>query len=302
VRFKIFEKKIRKKVQAIIGDSAYVQIQDVFKSNNIIQRGMTILRKGHTVLPTIFLEPFYERLVNGEDLDAIAREMLRLYAKALPRSMIDMEFFKDFERVKSRIIFCLINRERNRDLLADIPHVEYLHFAVCFCYRYQHPELGDGMILIHNSHIKEMWDVKVEELMQMANDNTPRLMPARITSIQNALSGVLDDSELDRIKDTQMSMNRHLYILSNPLRHMGAATMLYPGIWTDVAAQLGGSFYVLPCNVNEVLLMQDNQHHSGEYLHREMVAINSKNAYKENILYDYAYYYDASSGILTEMR
>ncbi len=302
MEYKTFERKICRKVQEIIGDSACVQVEDVIKNNGIVRRGMTILRKGYTVLPTIFLESYYQMLIDGENLDIIARKILKLNANALPSGRVDMEFFKDFEQVKGRIVYRLVNRERNRELLADVPHVNYLHFAICFCYSYWHPELGDGMILIHNSHMKGMWNTGVEELMRLANDNTPHLMPARLTSIQDALTGILDDSELDGIRGIQMSMNRHLYVLSNPKRYMGAATILYPEIWTDVAAQLLGNFYILPCNVNEVLIMQDNRHYNGEFLHREMVAINSKNARKEDILYDYAYHYDVSSGVLSEMR
>lgn len=302
MRYKTFEKKIQRKVQAIIGDSARVQVQDVLKNNGIVRRGMTIQRKGHDVLPTIYLDPFYERLVNGENLGAIAREMLRLYVKSLPDGRVDMGFLTDFERIKDRIVYRLINRERNGELLADIPYVSYLNFAVCFCCSYWHPELGDAMIPIHNSHMIGMWNTEVEELMRLANCNTPHLMPARLTNIHDALRGALEDGKSAGIKDMEASLDEHLYLLSNPKRYMGAATMLYPGIWADVATRLGGGFYVLPCNVNEVLVISDNRQCSGEYLHRAMVSINSRGACKEDILYDYAYHYDAVSGTLSEMR
>jgi len=42
--------------------------------------------------------------------------------------------FKDLEVAKTRIIYKLINKERNRELLEKAPHVEYLDLAIVFYY------------------------------------------------------------------------------------------------------------------------------------------------------------------------
>lgn len=282
MKYNTFEKKICKKVQEIVGDSASVQVQDVQKNNHVIKRGMTIHRKGQGITPTIYLSPYYERLKDGMNLDSIAAEILKLYIRALPQGEVDMKFFYDFEQVKNLIIYRLVNREMNRELLSDIPHVDFMNLAICFCCSFWHPDLGEGTILIHNSHL-EMWNVETDELMRVANANTPQLMPAELTGIQ---------------KDKNM----YLYILSNAKRYMGAATILYPGALAKISGQLHGSFYILPCTVHEVIIMADSRQYSGEQLHNMIAALGIKKNQPQDFLCEYAYYYDAATGTLKEMH
>ena len=67
-----------------------------------------------------------------------------------------MDFFKDFEKVKDRIVYRLIHAGRNKELLDEIPHIPFWDLAICFSYSFWSEELGDGMILIRNEHM-ESW-------------------------------------------------------------------------------------------------------------------------------------------------
>lgn len=177
MRLEKFMKTVQDRVQDVAGADACVQVQEVRKNNNVVLHGMSILRKGQNVSPTIYLDSFYEMMEEGTDVECIVKKILEVYVRGLPRGNVDMEFFKDFASVRDRIVYRLVNREKNRDLLCEIPHVEFLDLAVCFCYSYEHPEIGEGMILIHNTHM-EMWETCHRELMRLAERNTPRLMPA----------------------------------------------------------------------------------------------------------------------------
>jgi len=146
-----FMEAVTIKVQEIAGEDASVHVQEVRKNNNVLLHGMTILRKGQNVSPTIYLDSFFEMLEDGMDLEYIVRRILEVYVKGLPKSKVDMEFFRDFEKVKDRIVYRLVNREKNKELLDNIPHVDFLDLAICFYYSYEHSELGEGMILIHNN-------------------------------------------------------------------------------------------------------------------------------------------------------
>lgn len=287
-------------VQDITGGETCVDVHEVRKNNNVLLHGMTILRRGQNVSPTIYLDSFYEMLCDGMELEYIVKKILEVYVRGLPKSHVDMDFFKDFARVKDRIVYRLVNREKNRELLERIPHVEFLDLAICFYYSYNHPELGDGMILIHNTHM-ELWETSHRELMQLAEHNTPRLMPSYFCSMDNALKGVLDDGALEELRVLQQESKKYLYVLTNAKRCQGAAAILYPGVLAQAALQLKGSFYILPSSIHEVILMPDDGHGYGGELHEMISEINRSQLRAEDVLSDYAYRYDAVTGKVTEI-
>lgn len=288
------------RVQEITGRETQVDVHEVRKNNNVLLHGMTILRRGQSVSPTIYLDSFYEMLCDGMELEYIIKRILEVYVRGLPKGHVDMEFFRDFAKVKDRMVYRLVNREKNRELLDLIPHVEFLDLAICFYYSYEHPELGDGMILIHNTHM-EMWKTNHRELMQLAELNTPRLMPGHLSSMDNALEGVLDAGALDDLRELQRETNKYLYVLSNAKRCQGAAVILYPGVLAEASRQLKGSFYILPSSIHEVILLPDDGHSSGRELHEMIAEINQSQLRPEDVLSDYAYRYDAVTGKVTEV-
>lgn len=300
MRLEKFMKTVQDRVQDVAGADACVQVQEVRKNNNVVLHGMSILRKGQNVSPTIYLDSFYEMMEEGTDVECIVKKILEVYVRGLPRGNVDMEFFKDFASVRDRIVYRLVNREKNRDLLCEIPHVEFLDLAVCFCYSYEHPEIGEGMILIHNTHM-EMWETCHRELMRLAERNTPRLMPAWLCGMDQALKGVLDEEALLQLKQMQKETGKYMYVLSNDRRCQGAAAILYPGMLARAAQQLGGSFYILPSSIHEVILFRDESQSGGEQLHEMIEDINRNQLREEEVLSDYAYRYDAATGKVMEI-
>lgn len=295
-----FMKTVQERVQDVAGADACVQVQEVRKNNNVVLHGMSILRKGQNVSPTIYLDSFYEMMEEGTDVECIVKKILEVYVRGLPRGNVDMEFFKDFASVRDRIVYRLVNREKNRDLLCEIPHVEFLDLAVCFCYSYEHPEIGEGMILIHNTHM-EMWETCHRELMRLAERNTPRLMPAWLCGMDQALKGVLDEEALLQLRQMQKETGKYMYVLSNDRRCQGAAAILYPGMLARAAQQMGGSFYILPSSIHEVILFRDETQSGGEQLHEMIEDINRNQLREEEVLSDYAYRYDAATGKVMEI-
>ena len=293
-----FLKEVQEKVQEIVGVDACVHVQEVRKNNNVILHGMTILRNGNNVTPTSYLDAFFDMLKDGMDMENIVKKILEVYVKGLPKDKVDMGFFRDFEKVRERIVYRLVNREKNTELLADIPHVDFLDLSICFCYSYEHPELGEGMILIHNNHM-EMWETCQEELMRLAEDNTHRLMPAWLCSMDHALRGMVEEETLEEMQKSQQETNKYLHVLSNEKRCYGATSILYPGMLAEAARRLKGSFYILPSSIHEVLLLTDDGKGCKNELNEMITDINGSLLQEEEVLSDHAYYYNALEGVLT---
>lgn len=79
---------------------------------------------------------------------------------------VDMKYFLEYANVRNNIVYKLIHTERNRELLEDIPYIEFLDLSIVFQYLISKKESHLETLLIHNVHTK-LWGVTVEELCHM---------------------------------------------------------------------------------------------------------------------------------------
>ncbi len=281
-----FASQIAKKVKKSIGDGCQVRVQAVTKTNQVTLLGLVILSKKSNVSPTIYLEPFWENYQNGVPLEKLVEKIVTIYKEDTPKNSIDLEFFKEFEKVKDRICYRLIHRAENEELLQKIPHKEFLDMAVCFYYAYQNPEMGDGTILLYNNHM-EAWGTTVEELHLLAKENTPKLFPWENISLRDMVEEMFDIREFDDGKD-----HINMQVLGNERHIHGAAVLLYDGVTEQMAELLGGSYYILPSSVHEVILLKDSGKEETKVL-KEMIAdVNRTQVPPEEVLSYSLYFYD----------
>ena len=72
---------------------------------------------------------------------------------------------------------------------------------------------------------------------------------------------------------------------------------LFPHFFKEAADQIGGSFYVLPSSIHEVLLFADDGSRSAQELSAMVSAVNSQEVLPEDQLGYEAYHYDAQAQI-----
>ena len=292
---KEFFSQIQEMLQSKLGKDAQIKLHEVRKNNNVMYQGLIIHRKDSNVSPTIYMDAFYKMYEEGESLENIVERILQVYQKGGGKNPIDMEFFKDFDRIKDRIACRLINAERNKELLKDIPHIMFLDLAICFYYAFYNEELGEGIIMIHNNHM-EMWNTNHEELMKLAMENTKTLFPPTFITLDAILHGICDG-----VEDRWLG-KKSFYILTNKQKCQGAVNIMFPEILEQAAEKLQGNFYVLPSSIHEVILFKEEGAESGKGLHEMIVEANSTQVLEEDILSDYPYYYDNSTKKLTQIR
>lgn len=288
-----FAEKICRAVRRELGEDYRVEVKKVRKNNGIIHYGLVILARSQNVAPTIYLDAFLEAYERGTPFSELVRRLLTVYRKDTPGDSVDMEFFKSFEKVKDRICYRLIGRKGNEELLSDVPYIEFLDLAVCFYYAYQGSRLGEGSILIHDSHVK-MWDTCTAELLRLAGKNTPRLFPWVCSSIKDILAGMAEcggscaGGEFPRECWEEIPMR----VLSNSKRINGAVCMIYPELLARLALEEARSFFILPSSVHEVILLADTGRGEAEAFKKMIVEINHTQVAPEEVLSDSLYYYD----------
>lgn len=286
MEIKRFAQNVQEAVQKELGQGYKVTLKDISKNNGVTLSGMIITAEGQNIAPTIYLDSFHEAYEGGVSLDCIVEKILEVYRTDTPSQSIDMEFFRDFEKVKDRICYKLISREKNEELLSQIPHKEFLDLEICFYYAYQGEALGNGSILIFNTHL-EMWDTSVEELFALAQENTPAIFPWECKTIQEVLRDIVKTEEKE-----ESDIGGPMKILGNSAHIYGAACILYPGVLEEIAQKEGRDFYILPSSVHEVILLKAGDREDPLLLKEMIREVNDTQVAPEEILSYQLYYFE----------
>lgn len=275
-----------------LGAEYRVEIKEVRKNNGVMMHGMLILSQDQNVAPTIYLDSFWEAYEAGTPFAAVIRRLLDIYREDTPKKSVDIEFFRLYERVKDRICYRLIGRKGNEALLEEIPHIEFLDMAVCFYYAYYGEGLGEGIILIHDSHMK-MWNIDTAEIWRVARSNTPRLFPWECCAMEDVIRELARQESGGCLPVSGPAAGEiPMRVLSNTKRLHGAACILYPDVLEGIAAAEGHNLYIIPSSIHEVILLTHKGKGSAEALRRMIAEVNSTQVAPEEVLSDNLYYYD----------
>ena len=269
-------------VKERLGSDYNVDVREVRKNNGVVLHGLTARYQQQNVAPTVYLEPFLELYGYGTAFGTVVRKVEDALREELKKEPVDMGFFRSFDAVRDRICYRLIGRAGNEKLLEEIPHTGFLDMEVCFYYAYQGEALGNGTILIYNSHM-EAWGTCTEELMGLARENTPRLFPWSCRSLQEVLEEIALGGE--SFQDIPMK------VLGNDRGAHGAACILYPGVLEEIAGEMG-DFFILPSSIHEVVLLPDTCGVDRESLKKMVREVNVTQVAPEDVLSDTLYRYD----------
>lgn len=284
-----FAQKVQGAVARELGEAYRTELKEVRKNNGVLLHGLLIIPPERNVVPTIYLETFYAAYEDGVAFGDVLGRIIEIFREESPGANIDMNFFKSFELVKDRICYRLIGRHNNEELLRDIPYVDFLDLAVCFYYAYSGSMLGEGTILIHNSHMKH-WNVKIKDLMNLAKENTPRLFPGRLTPMREVLEEMIGIHE-----NLSPEQDIPLTVLTNTRRTHGAACILYPGMLESIGEKKRSGFYIIPSSIHEVLVLEKTGAEATDEMKKMICEVNELHVAAEEVLSDNLYYYDSTT-------
>lgn len=314
-----FTEKIKRGLEDFFEDQVTVEAHQIPKNNGILLYGISLKEKESNLAPTIYMESFYEEYQKGKSLGKILYEIVNLYERHKKERDMDMEFFRDYERVKARLAWKFVHYERNKEMLAHMPHFAYLDLAMVFYCMMFHEELGNISIMVQKEHC-DLWGIDEGQLQKDAMANAQRILPAECISMRKLLLeaetaslkeqmlSVIGESMPEAEEEWAESMaeeavkkmqeeaekeeDEGMYVLTNCQRMYGAAAMLYPGELEKFAEQKKCSFFILPSSVHEVILLPDRGEKDRKFLQEMVQEINESFVEKEEVLSDSVYYYD----------
>lgn len=321
-----FLSAMKEAVMDIMGEEFTVNINHVIKNNSIELDGLTIFNEELKLTPNIYLNAYYEKYLEGEEIEDLANEVVGIYEDSMEegeREVFCMPF--ELDEMKPFIIFRLINKDKNSKLLQQVPYVPYLDLAITFHCLVKDNEEGIGTIRITNEHL-EKWNINIEELKQFALINTPKLFPSKVRNMNEVIKDIFkkemlemsspiwkedSDKEMDSDENREDTaeqsaeemlesmfdgMDKHkseeMYVLTNTKGINGASCLLYPEVLKQVAEMLNANFYILPSSIHEVILVVDNGSMNKSSLNEMVYEVNRTQVAEDEVLSDQVYYYD----------
>lgn len=280
--------------------SCKVRLDDVRKNNGTVLRGLTVIQDNSNVSPIIYLNSHYNDYVSGKvTLPDVVRRVLDTYNENKVNRHMDMQFFMNYSDVKRQITYKLVNTEKNRELLSDIPHMEFLDLSVVFQCVVAQERFGMASILIHNAHM-DLWGVSADELYQVAKENTPRIFPYEIKSLEDTLCDLLGEADPEECNRecflSGLTGDMPMFVLSNKNGTGGSACMLYEDVLRNFAVAVGGDFFIIPSSVHELILVPSENEGVVKDIKDMIREINDTQVPDEEILSYSLYFYNRDTG------
>jgi hypothetical protein len=297
-----FQKMIQAEVQKAIGNRETVLLKTVQKVN-VAMVGITIQKKDG-VSPMIYLDEYYKDFENGRNTADIVQEIIQLLMKTTLSDMIIPTQLMDYEWVKPRLRVKVINRNRNQELLKDIPHETVLDLAIV-TYLLLGTDQGEITSLVRNSMI-EMWNVSEKDVINQAKENTENQAPCQINKMSDfifdmMLESVSKNEDIENMEkavqellqnELQDSQEMELFILTNQSKMHGAYVIFYKQMLSQLANQLKvDGLYLLPSSVHEMLAVSSREANPDE-LRKMVQEVNQTTVSDTEYLSDSVYYYD----------
>lgn len=312
-----FTQTILESLQQKLGNEYRVLAEKVTKNNGVVLTGIIAKKQGATAYPTIYIDQFFKKNMDQEEMQKIVD---RLYRKICDAEVeeVDLSGFTDFARARESLAFKVIHAEKNREYLKQVPYRRIHNLAIVFYYTVQEkPFCGKAVIIIKKEHMKR-WQVTEEELYEAAMSNMPVKFPHMIRNIEEVMrelleSGLKEDlihfrgskkeeeifsddwinELLGQMSDSFQAEGEKIpmYVLTNKQKLQGAACMLYPGVLKGFGEKMGQDFYVLPSSVHEVILVPALPVTGPEILKDIVSDINRTQVAPDEVLADSVYFY-----------
>lgn len=281
--------KVQAGIKEKMGDEVQVKRRRITKNNGVELEGIIIEEEKQKISPMIYLEDYYHIYEQGATISEILEDILKIYEKSRVITPIDADFYTNYEKAEAHVVCKLINYDRNEEKLHEIPHVCCLDLALVFYYVLENEEIGNGTILIHNSHLK-IWKITEKQLYETARRNTPQLFPYEFKEMNEILEENFEETGLFREREEELPM----YVLSNSRRHFGAVNIIYDSVLSEIGEKLNDDFYVLPSSIHECIIVPAKVQTSREELEDMVWEINRTQVLPEEVLSDHVYFYERS--------
>nr|WP_315104106.1 DUF5688 family protein [uncultured Catonella sp.] len=279
-----FVETVKKLLSERLKPSYKVIIKKVVKNNDVYRYGLSAFPSENNIdrkiSRIIYLEDFYKEYEEDDNykLENIVDELYYILTD-FDSPKFDETDYTDFNKIKDRIIFELINYEMNEKRLLEQPFIKIMDLAVVFAF--VATDLGRDFGVVHiTNEIAERIGLTKDEIWDIARKNTPKLLKADIVPMSSFIpyDGNYKDAE-------------EMYIICNNKKAGGAGVILYDKILEELSSKLESDLYILPSSIHETIIIRADGNVDVSDLKDMVKNINATVVSAEDILSDKVYCY-----------
>lgn len=193
--------------------------------------------------------------------------------------------------VKKSLFVKLINTERNEALVEKCISKEFLDLSAVVRVVLKMDKEGMASMALSKEDAETL-GMTEEEIYAAALANTLRLFPPKLMNLGRYVE--MSIGEKLPLGEDEVTT----YILTNQKEVDGAIYFMSPEVVGAIAEALEDDLYILPCSVNEVLLVRASELEDGVDELKEMVRDANETVVSEKDILSYSvYHYDKENGI-----
>ena len=301
-----FIKRVVDELETRLGNKAEIQVNQVLKNNGITYNGI-IIKEGNTnVYPNIYIDDIYNSYEEKENynISQACDTILKIHKNSSLGAQIEKDFFTNFDDIRDNIVMKLINYDKNKKYLENHVHKRIYDLAIVFYYIFETKDARQASIFIQNKYCK-IWNIDVEELYEVAYNNTFNKFPVYIESMEDKIASVInmDADELfgkggedGNILDADAK--GMMYVIGNSNDVNGAISFLANEKLDEFSSEIDSSFYILPSSIHELILVPSETNLDASHYLELVRSTNKECLDDEDFLSDNVYFYNKSSNTI----
>ncbi|MFR5858467.1 MAG: DUF5688 family protein [Clostridia bacterium] len=269
-----------------------LEIHHVVKNNGSAKMGISIRQDGMEAAPMLYAEDLYKDYMRGMPLEDMLEKMFQaLFYAQLPPSMPNL---RNFEEVKDKIGFALINYDLNKEKLQDCVWTSVENLAKVYKVTYKATFENEEHVYAAAipKELFQDWGISLNELDRLAVVNMEREFPPVLLDFievgGNEGSPASGPKNLLQDNTWRRKHKEPIFVLTNLTKSMGAAAMLYPGVLENISEMVGDDLMLIPSSTDELFVLSRSAGIPPKEIGIVLRAIN-KSLPKENVLSDRIY-------------
>lgn len=298
--------EMKNMVQKAFGDDFYISLETVKKNNGLTKNAINIRKSDQPIASVIYIDQVLGLIKDGSTgLQDAVNEIVEMYEKQSTEITMNgaagiMESLKK-ENILKKVVYRLINREKNREKLAYVPHRDFLDLAVVYCME-ENKAGGLQYSVMLDDALCYSLGISLAELEEASEQNTQ----ARGFTVQTMddiiRQSVSEDMGATPSETLGVSMRvparPDMWVFTSISKAYGAPILLYQKYFEDVAVGLNDDLYIMPSSIHELICIPAAGVNPGD-LRTIVREINSTQVAVEDVLSNNVYLYRKETGVIS---
>lgn len=237
------------------GEEGVIEVKDVLKEN---RKGKEVffIRSNSPIAAGTMLEPYYEALLNGENIFDLFSEIAQIIFYVPVIKTPDF----GWDDCKKSLLPKLVNEENNKEYLSDKPYILVAGLAVVVYYSLCVIDKEVASVTVTNDILRHL-GVSKEELFETAFKNNEKREDICFESVgrysvEAALAEGANPEDPEFKEWSKEIMSTPMYVLSTSDNYRGAALVLSETIMDHISESLNSKkLTIIPSSVDEVLVV-----------------------------------------------